>query len=38
MDPETRKFFVGVFFGSIASIVAWAALLFMVALIVDRVP
>ena len=37
MDEETRKFCYGLFFGCIAGVIAWAALLFMVASIVDRV-
>ena len=37
MDDDTRRFVTGMFFGCIAGVIAWAALLYMVASIVDRI-
>jgi hypothetical protein len=37
MDPETQRFFRGLFIGLVTGVLAWALLLYMVASIVDRV-
>jgi hypothetical protein len=37
MDPETNRFVCGAFCGLIAGVIAWALLIFMVAMLAERV-
>ena len=37
MDPETERFFRGSILGVIAGVTGWALLMYMIAMLVDRV-